>query len=78
MATQIGTTGETPRKLDHLPTRLSQEFSGVTPDDVRPGVVEVAQRLLGHARFTDYVPVLTYRYVREHLLDQGHRLRRAA
>jgi len=66
-------------KLDHVPQRLSDEFADVSPADVEPKVAEVARVLLAEARFTDFVPLLAHRFVRERLLDEGHeQVRRAA
>jgi hypothetical protein len=66
-------TGETKQKLDHLPERLSDEFEDVAPSEVREEVKEVTDTLLSDAQFDDFVPLLAYRYTREHLLDDGHK-----
>jgi hypothetical protein len=63
---------DTKAKLQHLPQRLSDEFPDISPADVETDVAEVSRVLLEHARFTDFVPLLTHRLVREHLLDEGH------
>ena len=62
--------GETKRKLDHVPQRLRDEFPAVDAKAVIEETAEIAEALLEEARFPDYVPLLTYRYAREHLLDR--------
>ena len=53
--------------------RLSDEFDDIDLGSVRTEVDEVAEALLEEARFPNFVPLLTYRFTREHLLDEGHR-----
>ena len=70
---------ETRTKLDHVPQRLSDEFADISSADVERDVSRVANALLERARFTDFVPLLTHRIVREALLDEGReQVRRAA
>jgi len=70
---------ETRTKLDHVPERLSDEFADVSAAAVERDVSQVAKVLLERARFTDFVPLLTHRIVREALLEEGHeQIRRAA
>jgi len=59
--------GETKRKLEHVPQRLRDEFPEIDPAEVVEETAEIAEALLEQARFPDYVPLLTYRYAREHL-----------
>ena len=61
--------GETKRKLDHVPERLRDEFEDVDPGAVEGEVLAISNVLLENASFPDFVPLLTYRYAREHLLD---------
>jgi hypothetical protein len=63
---------DTKLKLDHVAYRLSDEFRDISAADVQQDVAEVSRILLAHARFTDFVPLLTHRFVREHLVDEGH------
>ena len=58
--------------MNRLPQRLSDEFDDVEPRSVRTDVEEIAEALLDEARFPDFVSLLTYRFTREHLLDEGH------
>ena len=69
----VRVTGETKAKLEHVPQRLRDEFADVDPAAVEDEVAEVADSLLEQARFPDYVPLLAYRYTREHLLDEAAR-----
>ncbi len=66
---------ETQKKLDHVPERLLDEFPDVPLEPVKREVREVARQLLSRARFTDYVPLLVHRFVREALLDRGAKRR---
>jgi hypothetical protein len=64
-------TGETRRKLEHVPDRLEDEFPYEPADRVEREVDVVSDELLQRARFPDYVPLLVHRFVRERLLDRG-------
>ncbi len=66
---------ETERKLEHVPERLLDEFPEVPAEPVEREVRAVARQLLGRARFTDFVPLLVHRFVREALLDRGAKSR---
>ena len=70
--------GEMKRKLDHVPRRLGDDFPDADPKQLALEVEHVAEQLLEDARFGDFVPVLAYRYTREHLLDDHVPVRRAA
>lgn len=65
-------TAQTKQKIDNLPDRLSDEFADVAPNEVREEVEEVTETLLNDAQFEDFVPLLAYRYTREHLIGDGH------
>ena len=59
------------RQLDHGLKSLSAEFGS----EVAPGAIQRAgrQRLrdfLGGARIDDFIPVLVYRNVREHIIER--------
>jgi hypothetical protein len=56
-------------RIDHATRRLTTEFGDAPPALIGAAVEAVATRLLEHARFDDYVPVLVHRYVREALRD---------
>jgi len=60
-------SSSTIRKLQHLQGVLEIEFSQVPQHVVDGHVATVAERLLEHARFDDFVPLLTDRYVRAEL-----------
>jgi hypothetical protein len=63
--------GELRQKLEHMPQRLAEDFPDANPDQVEREVEDVAEGLMKTARFGDFVPVLAYRYAREHLLDES-------
>jgi hypothetical protein len=67
------TITDTERKLEHIPERLFSEFPDLPREPVRREVRSVAQQLLRRARFTDFVPLLVHRFVREHMLELGAR-----
>ena len=52
--------------------RLIDMAPAVELKAVEHEVAEVAGALLEQARFPDFVPLLAYRYTREHLLDDGY------
>jgi hypothetical protein len=58
-------------KLEHSARALKTEFDAVPYAVIAADVEATARSLLERARFDDYVPILTHRYVRD-------RLRRAA
>ena len=64
---------DTEKKLDHVPERLIDEFPDVPEEPVERDVRAVADRLARRAKFTDFVPLLVHRFVRERLLDLGAR-----
>ena len=55
------------RSLARVAEHLSAEFPELGSVAVQREVTQVARILLGTARFTDFVPVLTYRQARERL-----------
>ena len=67
---------DTEIKLEHVEKRLLAEFPDVQPEPVLQEAHVVEEQLLRRARFTDYVPVLVHRFMRERLLDR-RRARRA-
>ena len=67
--------GETRRKLEHIPGRLTEEFPDEPDERVEREVEVVSGELLTRARFPDFVPLLVHRFLREHLLDRGARRR---
>jgi hypothetical protein len=56
-------------KIEHETTMLAQEFTAVPQPIIMAQVEATAMRLLEHARFDDYIPLLVYRYVHEALHD---------
>jgi hypothetical protein len=54
-------------KIEHETKTLALEFKDVPRALIAAEVEATATRLLEHARFDDYIPVLVYRYVREAL-----------
>src|SRR5262245_786291 len=69
--------GETRRKLSHIPERLTDEFPDEPDERVELEVEAMSDRLLMRARFTDFVPLLVHRFVRERLRNRGARQRAA-
>jgi len=57
-------------KIEHATKTLALEFEDTPRAAIAAAVEAVARRLLEHARFDDYVPVLAHRYVREALRDR--------
>lgn len=60
-------TGE---KLTRLAGELRSEFTDVPAAEVEKTLFSVAEELLSHARFEDYVPLLAHRRARERLRSQ--------
>ena len=61
--------GERGRLLDTQLAGLVHEFGAhVQHDRIVEVCDDVLERLLDHASFTHFVPILTYRYAREQLL----------
>ena len=61
--------GERGRLLDAQLAGLVHEFDAyVQHDRIVEICDDVLERLLDHASFTNFVPILTYRYAREQLL----------
>ena len=59
----------TRHKLDHLPEVLQREFADIASDRVRHEVEAVTGQILAEATIDDFLPVLVYRYARDHLRD---------
>jgi hypothetical protein len=59
----------TKTKIEHETKTLAQEFRAVPHPIIAAEVEASAARLLEHARFDDYIPLLVYRHVREVLHD---------
>ena len=57
-------------KIDHETKTLALEFKAVPHAIIAAEVEATTTRLLEHARFDDYIPVLVYRYVREALRNR--------
>ena len=55
------------RRLERLPEDLQSEFPDVPLETIKHGVDSGASSLLASARFSDFVPVLVHRAVREQL-----------
>ena len=61
--------GERGRLLDTQLAGLVHEFdASVQHDRIVEICDDVLERLLDHASFTNFVPILTYRYAREQLI----------
>jgi hypothetical protein len=56
-------------KIEHETKTLAREFPALPYALIAAEVEATATRLLEHARFDDYIPLLVYRYVREALHD---------
>ena len=54
-------------KVEHAARALAVEFESVPGAVIAAEVEATAMRLLEHARFDDYIPILAHRYVRERL-----------
>ena len=59
----------TQAKLEHGARALVREFADLPREVVVYEVESVTRRLLEHARFDDYIPLLVYRFARERLCD---------
>jgi hypothetical protein len=57
----------TREKLTRLAGELGTEFTHVPAAEVEKTLFAVAEELLTHARFQDYVPLLAHRQARERL-----------
>ena len=57
-------------KIEHETKTLALEFKTVPHALIAAEVEATATRLLEHARFDDYIPVLVYRHVREALRNR--------
>jgi hypothetical protein len=57
-------------KIEHATKTLALEFKGAPQSIIAAEVEATATRLLEHARFDDYIPVLVHRYVRERLRNR--------
>jgi len=57
----------TKAKLEFSAKILAREFEAVPHGVIATEIEATAARLLENARFDEYVPVLTHRYVRERL-----------
>jgi hypothetical protein len=60
----------TKSKIERETRTLALEFKAVPHALIAAEVEATATRLLEHARFDDYIPVLVYRYVREALRNR--------
>ena len=59
----------TKAKLEFSAKILAREFEAVPHGVIATEIEATAARLLESARFDEYVPVLTHRYVRERLQE---------
>lgn len=64
-------TADTERRVQRIPADLKAEFPDVPSDVLEHDVDEGARELIENARFTDFVPVLIHRSVREQLLARN-------
>lgn len=55
------------RRLERLPEDLQSEFPDVPLETIKHDVDSGARSLMAGARFSDFVPVLVHRAVREQL-----------
>ncbi len=58
-------------KLAHMKQLLDDEFDATPASRIAYDVEAETKRLLPEAHFDDYIPILVYRSVREHLLDEA-------
>jgi hypothetical protein len=75
---QLHVHRQTQRRLARVIERLSELFPDMDPAILSYEVRVVSRSLIAEARFCDYVPVLTYRLVRERLEDGQYALPEAA
>jgi hypothetical protein len=61
----------TKARLEFSARILAKEFEAVPHGLIASEIKATAARLLEHARFDDYVPVLTHRYVRDRLRNRA-------
>ena len=59
----------TKSKLEFSARILAREFEAVPRGVIAAEIEATAARLLENARFDEYIPVLTHRYVRERLQE---------
>jgi hypothetical protein len=69
---------ETITKLAHLTEEVRQEFPHLSAEHVEQQAKLIADELLVHANFDNFIPLLTSRYLREQLAAHGHDVRAAA
>jgi hypothetical protein len=67
----VGLGAATKLKIEHAARALAAEFEAVPCAVIAAEVEATAIRLLEHARFDDYIPILAHRYVRERLRSDG-------
>jgi hypothetical protein len=58
-------------KLVHMKQLLDEEFDATPAAKIAHEVEVETKRLLPEAHFDDYIPILVYRSVRDHLLDEA-------
>jgi hypothetical protein len=64
-------TADLAKRLKRLPQDLQHEFPDVPADTIERNVDVGARALMAGARFTDFVPVLVHKAVREQLLSEA-------
>jgi hypothetical protein len=60
-------TADTAKRLERLPHDLHAEFPEVPMQTIEHDVQEGVRELISNARFTDYVPLLVHKTIRERL-----------
>jgi len=64
-------TAELARRLEELPRELQAEFPHVPLDSIEHGVSVHLHELIDHAHFTEFIPLLVHKAVREDLLVEA-------
>lgn len=70
-------TADVGKRLERLPQELHDEFPQNPIDTIRQDVASDARAILARAHFTDFVPVLVHRTVRQRILAHEPRARLA-
>jgi hypothetical protein len=69
---------ETITKLEHLTEEVRREFCHLSAEHVERQAKLIADDLLSHANFDNFIPLLATRYLRELLAADAHQAQAAA
>ena len=61
-------TADVAKRLERLPQELHDEFPQIPVETIQQDVTTDAQAMIAEAHFTDFVPLLVHRAVRQRLL----------